>query len=130
LLFPFRQLSFDGEKELHRMTPYEGFKCKLCPLVVGSLHQLQAHLAEHSYTDGAVYSCYLCNSVFLNVLGLESHMLKHRPTSQLYECSRCEQKFVFAHELERHIRSCVPPAEEASANKGKLNSKPTYIAEF
>lgn len=118
------QVSFDNEKDIQHhvathlmMDGLNGYKCRLCPAILPTPRQLEAHLIEHSYSDCATFNCYICPSVFASGQELQSHILEHSQAARPFECSRCKQKFGFTAELEHH--TCVSADE---ANKGKARS--------
>ena len=126
------QNTYDSEAEIrehvqvHLNEANNGGKneeiCELCNSVFCTPAQLQHHLlSKHEFPNG-VFSCPVCEELFVKAEALFSHAVGHGMTANVYKCTQCDQSFVFKTQLLNHEYSHKAHKRTTATNTTANNS--------
>ena len=96
---------------LKKKTNPRKYKCKICSVVLDSVHELTTH---HQTNHNILY-CSTCKRAFNNPLSLTRHEYEHKHKD--LQCPKCDRTFTFESQVKAHMFShrtkpsffCVDP---------------------
>ena len=75
------------------------FKCKLCDLPFNSKKSLKVHMRE---IHRPKFECKICEEIFGQNCELEVHLKEKHNEIEMFNCEKCEKKFVLKWRLTKH----------------------------
>ena len=84
---------------LKKKTNPRKYKCKICSVVLDSVHELTTH---HQTKHNILY-CSTCKRAFNNSLSLSRHEYKHKHKDLQYP--KCDRTFTFGSQVKAHMFS-------------------------
>lgn len=85
------------------------YLCELCGKGFILPCRLKLHIKKtHEDKSTWDFVCYFCNKRFYNWFNLKGHMVTHTKECG-YDCSTCNNRFMYQWQLRRHVKDCVKP---------------------
>ncbi|XP_033634063.1 zinc finger protein 532-like isoform X2 [Asterias rubens] len=97
-------------------------KCPFCETVFMQkpllLAHIRAHISQNKQKSKYGYNCYVCNTVYANIVHFKKHFEKSHKFHKQFHCDYCRRRFLHYDDLLSHFKTGTPSGLSLSKPSG------------